>query len=150
MSKENILQFDPRAFCVGVNGVKNDIKFGKGQTLFVQGDPADALFYIQEGKIKVSVLSGQGKEAVIAVLGAGDFCGEGCLGGQSVRMSSVVAMSDCLVTRMEKAAVISMLHDRRAFSEQFMVHLLTRNIRVEEDLIDQLFNSSEKRLARIF
>ena len=107
------------------------------------------MFYIQEGKVKVTVLSEQGKEAVVAILGAGDFVGEGCLGGQTVRMASVVAMTDCVTHRMEKAAVIRLMHDNRDFSERFTAHLLARNIRVEADLVDQLFNSSEKRLARL-
>jgi len=141
--------FDPRRFCAGVNGVRSDITFHKDQVLFAQGDPADSVFYIQEGKVKVTVLSEQGKEAVIAMLGAGDFCGEGCLGGQLVRMASVVAITDCIATRMEKAAIIGMIHDHEEFSELFTAHLLARNIRVEADLVDLLFNSSEKRLARL-
>ncbi len=131
------------------NGGTTAVKFRKDQVLFAQGDPADSLFYIQEGKIKVTVLSEQGKEAVIAMLEAGDFCGEGCLGGQMVRMASVVAMTDCVAARIEKAAVIRRLHNDQEFSELFTTHLLARNIRVEADLVDQLFNSSEKRLARL-
>jgi CRP-like cAMP-binding protein len=131
------------------NGQTSPVKRCKGQGLFAQGDPADSVFYIQEGQVKVTVLSEQGKEAVVAMLGAGDFCGEGCLGGQQVRMASVVAMTDCVAARMEKAAVIRRLHDDQEFSELFTAHLLARNIRVEADLVDQLFHSSEKRLARL-
>jgi CRP/FNR family transcriptional regulator, cyclic AMP receptor protein len=125
------------------------VMFLKDQVFFAQGDPADSVFYIQEGQVKVVVLSEQGKEAVIAILGPGDFCGEGCLGGQTVRISSVMAMTDGTATRIGKAAVIRMIHDNQEFSELFTAHLLARNIRVESDLVDQLFNSSEKRLARI-
>ena len=143
------LPFDPRPFCAGISGVRSDIAFRKDQELFAQGEPADSVFYIQEGRVKVSVLSEQGKEAVIAILEAGDFCGEGCLGGQMVRMASVVAMTDCVAIRMEKTAIIGMFHDHEEFSKLFTAHLLARNIRVESDLVDQLFNSSEKRLARL-
>lgn len=125
------------------------VRCRKDHVLFAQGDPADSVFYIQDGKFKVTVLSEQGKEAVVAMLAPGDFCGEGCLGGQIVRMASVVAMTDGLAARMEKAAVIQRLHDDQKFSEVFTAHLLARNIRVEADLVDHLFNSSEKRLARL-
>jgi CRP/FNR family cyclic AMP-dependent transcriptional regulator len=133
-------------------------KAGKGRTLsehlknypvFLQGDPADAIFYIQKGKIKLTVISKQGKEAVVALLGAGDFLGEGCLAGQSLRMASATSMSECSIMRLEKTSVIRLLHDQPAFSELMLRHLLSRNIRIEEDLVDQLFNSSEKRLARV-
>nr|WP_244427246.1 Crp/Fnr family transcriptional regulator [Methyloferula stellata] len=126
-----------------------DIKFRKDQVVFAQGDPADSIFYIQEGKVKIAVLSEEGKEAVIAILGAGDFCGEGCLGGQAIRMASVIAMTDSTILRLEKASVIRMLHDSAEFSDLFTTHLLSRNIRVEADLVNLLFNSSEKRLARL-
>ena len=131
------------------NGGATAVKFRKDQALFEQGTPADSVFYIQEGSVKIAVLSEQGKEAVVAILTAGDFCGEGCLAGQAVRMASVVAMTDGAATRIGKAAVVRMLHDNREFSELFTAHLLARNIRVEADLVDQLFNSSEKRLARL-
>jgi len=121
----------------------------KNKRLFSQGDPADAIFYIQSGKVKLTVISKQGKEAVVGILGANDFFGEGCLAGQSVRMSSASAMSVCEVMRLEKEHTIRVLHDEPAFSELFLTHLLCRNIRLEEDLVDQLFNSSEKRLARV-
>jgi len=119
------------------------------QRVFSQGDPADAIFYIQKGKIKLTVVSEGGKEAVVGILGAGDFFGEGCLAGQSIRMSSASTMSECSIMRLEKAVVIRALRDQPAFSELLMHHLLSRNIRIEEDLVDQLFNSSEKRLARV-
>jgi CRP/FNR family cyclic AMP-dependent transcriptional regulator len=123
--------------------------YGKGQIVFTQGDPADALFQIQKGKIKLTVVSKQGKEAVIAILGAGEFFGEGCLAGQIVRMSTAAGMSECTVVKLRKTTAIRMLRDDAAFSELFLAHLLSRNIRIEEDLVDQLFNSSEKRLARV-
>jgi CRP-like cAMP-binding protein len=121
----------------------------KGHQVFLQGDPADAIFYIQKGKIKLTVVSKQGKEAVVAILGVGDFFGEGCLAGQSFRMASAASMSECSIMRLEKASVIRLLHDQPAFSDLLLRHLLSRNIRIEEDLVDQLFNSSEKRLARV-
>jgi CRP-like cAMP-binding protein len=121
----------------------------KNQIVFSQGDPADAIFYIQTGKIKLTVVSKQGKEAVVGILGAGEFFGEGCLAGQPLRMASAATMSDCSTMRLEKAGVIRLLHDQPAFSEALLRHLLSRNIRIEEDLVDQLFNSSEKRLARV-
>ncbi len=132
-----------------VKGVTKAVRFRKGLTLFAQGDPADSVFYVQEGKVKVTVLSEQGKEAVIAILDAGNFCGEGCIGGQTLRMASVVAMTGCAATRMEKATVIRLIHEDENFSKLFTAHLLARSIRVEADLVDLLFNSSEKRLARL-
>ena len=123
--------------------------YQKKHTLFYQGEPADAIFYIEKGKIKLTVVSTQGKEAVVAILGAGDFFGEGCLARQPLRMASAGTMSECSVLRLEKSAVIRLLHDEPAFSERLLHHLLSRNIRIEEDLVDQLFNSSEKRLARV-
>ena len=142
------LSFDPGVLFTDANGAET-IRCRKDQVLFAQGDRADSVFYIQEGTFKVAVLSDQGKEAVVAMLGAGDFCGEGCLGGQLARMASVVAITDCVAARMEKIAVIRRLHNDQKFSELFTAHLLARNIRVEADLVDQLFNSSEKRLARL-
>jgi CRP/FNR family transcriptional regulator, cyclic AMP receptor protein len=115
---------------------------------FAQGDPADAVFYIREGRIKISVVSGQGKEAVVAFLKAGDFIGEGCLTGRPRRISTGTALEDSVITRVDKAAMVRMLRDEPHFSERFMAHLLARTVRAEEDLVDQLFNSSEKRLAR--
>jgi CRP/FNR family transcriptional regulator, cyclic AMP receptor protein len=141
--------FDPHAFLVKVAGGKTVSTYGKSQIVFSQGAPADAVFYIQQGKIKITVVSEHGKEAVVALLDAGDFCGEGCLAGQPLRISTASAMTECVVTRLEKAAIIRTLHDEPAFSEMFLSYVLSRIIRVEEDLVDQLFNSSEKRLARL-
>ena len=123
-------------------------KYRKDRIVFSQGDSADAVFYIQQGKVKVTVISEQGKEAVVAILGPDEFCGEGCLTGQPLRMATATAMTECEIMRLEKAAIIRVLHDEPAFSEMFVAHLLARTIRVEADLVDQLFNSSEKRLAR--
>ena len=123
--------------------------FPKKQTIFAQGDPSDAVFYIQEGKVKLTVLSKTGKEATIGILNEGDFFGEGCLVGQSLRMCSATAVTDCTVMRIEKKAMMEVIHREHSFSDMFVAYLLTRNIRYEEDLVDQLFNSSEKRLARI-
>jgi CRP/FNR family cyclic AMP-dependent transcriptional regulator len=114
-----------------------------------QGDPADSVFYIQDGKVKVCVISEQGKEAVVALHGKGDFFGEGCLTGQPLRLATVAAMTDCVIMRLDKAAIVRVLHNEPKFDEMFMSYLLARNARVEEDLVDQLFNSSEKRLARM-
>jgi CRP/FNR family cyclic AMP-dependent transcriptional regulator len=122
--------------------------FGAGAVVYAQGDPANALFHIQRGKVKVTVISNAGKEAVIAVLGVGDFFGEGCLAGQPLRMSTASAMMECSILRMDKAIVFEMLQQEPAFSKRLLTYMLTRTIRIEEDLIDQLFNSSEKRLAR--
>jgi CRP-like cAMP-binding protein len=121
----------------------------KGQTLFAQGDPADSIFQIQKGKLKLTVVSNQGKEAVIALLTGGDFVGEGCLAGQARRMATATAMTDCVTIRLEKPEMIRVLHDEPDFSERFLHYVLCRNIRIEEDLVDHLFNSSEKRLARV-
>src|SRR6266480_6378163 len=140
--------FDPKAFLAKADGGRTISKYQKDQTVFSQGEAADAVFYIQQGKIKITVVSEQGKEAVVAILGAGDFCGEGCLSGQPLRIASALAMTECTVMRLEKAAIVRVLHDEPAFSAMFITHLLARTIRVEEDLVDQLFNSSEKRLAR--
>jgi CRP/FNR family cyclic AMP-dependent transcriptional regulator len=123
--------------------------FREDQFLFAQGDPADSVFYVREGQIKITVLSEDGKEAVVAIHGPGDFCGEGCLGGQTVRMASAVTMTSGTVMRIEKAAIIRLIHENQEFSRLFTAHLLARTIRVEADLVDQLFNSSEKRLARL-
>ncbi len=123
--------------------------FPKGKVVFAQGDPANAIFHIQKGKVKVAVVSKNGKEAVIALLGAGDFFGEGCLAAQALRMATATAMTDSSIMRLEKATVVATLHKEPAFSEVLLSYMLTRSIRIEEDLVDQLFNSSEKRLARI-
>jgi CRP/FNR family transcriptional regulator, cyclic AMP receptor protein len=141
--------FDPKEFLAKVGEGKTISKYRKDQIVFSQGQVADAVFYIQKGKVKLTVISEQGKEAVVAILGPGDFFGEGCLNGHPLRIATTRAMDESLITRLEKAAMIATLHKEPDFSELFMSYLLTRNSRIEEDLIDQLFNSSEKRLARL-
>jgi CRP/FNR family transcriptional regulator, cyclic AMP receptor protein len=140
--------FDPTVFLDTESVGRTISKYRKDQTVFSQGGSADAVFYIQKGKVKITVVSEQGKEAVVAVLGPDEFCGEGCLTGQPRRIATAVAMTECEIMRLEKAAMIRVLHKEPAFSEMFIAHLLARTIRVEADLVDQLFNSSEKRLAR--
>jgi len=143
-------QFDPETFLSITNGGGRKIlAFPKKQTIFAQGDSSDAVFYIQKGKVKLTVVSKSGKEATIGILKEGDFLGEGCLSGQRLRMCSATAMTDCSVMRIEKNTMMNMLHEEQAMSDIFVAYLLTRNIRYEEDLVDQLFNSSEKRLARL-
>ena len=141
--------FDPKKFLTRVGDGRSLAKYRKGQIVFSQGEIGDAVFYIQKGKVKVTVVSEQGKEAVVAILGTDEFLGEGCLAGQAQRMSTVTAMTDASIVRLEKAAILSVIHEEPAFSELFIAHLLGRTIRVEADLVDQLFNSSEKRLARM-
>ena len=141
--------FDPRSFLAKVGEGRSIGEYNKDQIVFAQGDPADAVFYIQRGKVKVSVVSKQGKEAVVAILGSDEFFGEGCLAGQAQRIATVATMTESVIMRLEKAAVVSVIHQEPAFSEMFIAHLLGRTIRVEADLVDQLFNSSEKRLARL-
>ena len=140
--------FDPKEFLAKIGEGRTIANYRKGQTIFAQGDAADAVFYIQSGKVKVTVVSGQGKEAVVAILGADEFCGQGCLAGQIKHIAGATALSDCEIMRLEKDVIKRILRDEPAFSQLFLTHLLMRNIRVEEDLVDQLFNSSEKRLAR--
>jgi CRP/FNR family cyclic AMP-dependent transcriptional regulator len=141
--------FDPQSFLAKVGEGRTIADYHKNQTVFAQGDPADAVFYIQKGKVKLSVVSKQGKEAVVSILGPGDFFGEACLAGQQVRPATATALPECSIVRMEKSATIRVIHDEPEFSELFMAYLLARNVRIEEDLVDQLFNSSEKRLARV-
>ena len=141
--------FDPKTFLAHVGDGRSISKYGKDRTVFAQGEPADAVFFVQKGKVKVTVVSEQGKEAVVAILGTNDFFGEGCLAGQARRISTVAAMTDSTIVRLDKAAIVRVLHEEPAFSEMFISHLLSRAIRVEADLVDQLFNSSEKRLARL-
>ena len=141
--------FDPKSFLAKVGEGRSIGKYRKDQVLFSQGDLADAVFYIQKGKVKVTVVSEQGKEAVVAMLGPDEFFGEGCLAGQARRIANVAAMTDAEIMRLEKAAVVRVIHQEPAFSEVFIAHLLARAIRVEADLVDQLINSSEKRLARM-
>jgi CRP/FNR family transcriptional regulator, cyclic AMP receptor protein len=146
---KKLIQFDPKTFLSTIEGGRKIAAFPKKQTIFAQGDPSDAVFYIQNGKVKLSVVSKSGKEATIGILNEGDFFGEGCLTGQPIRLCSAVAVAECSVMRIEKKAMMDVLHREHSFSDMFVAHLLTRNIRYEEDLVDQLFNSSEKRLARI-
>ena len=141
--------FDPKSFLAMVGEGRSIGTYRKGQIVFSQGDPADAVFYIQKGKVKVTVVSEQGKEAVVAILGADEFFGEGCLAGQTQRIATVATMTESVIMRLEKAAIVRVIHQEPAFSEMFIAHLLGRTIRVEADLVDQLFNSSEKRLARL-
>ena len=149
MARKQTMLFDPKTFLTKVGSGKTILKLRKKQIIFSQGDAADAVFYLLEGKIKLTVISQKGKEAIVAVLGRADFLGEACLAGQLVRMATATSMEDSTIVRIEKGAMIRVLHEEPTFSELFMSHLLSRNIRVEEDLVDQLFNSSEKRLARI-
>ncbi len=146
--KKKKLPFDPKAFLSKVNGGRSTSDYRKNQIIYRQGDAADSVFYVQSGKAKVTVLSEQGKEAVVAVVGAGDFFGEGCLGGQALRLATVATLVESSITRITKAEIVGVIHKEPAFAELFISHLLARNSRVEEDLVDQLFNSSEKRLAR--
>jgi CRP/FNR family transcriptional regulator, cyclic AMP receptor protein len=149
MKRETKPQFDPQLFLSKVNGGRAVSDYRKGQIVYTQGQPADSVFYIQSGKIKQTVISDQGKEAVVALLGTGDFFGEGCLTGQPLRLSTVSAMLASVIVRIGKAEITRVIHEEPAFAELFIAHLLARNLRIEEDLVDQLFNSSEKRLARI-
>ena len=142
-------KFDPKIFLATIGEGRKILSFAKGRTIYAQGDPADAVFYIQNGKIRLTVVSKAGKEATIAILSEGSFFGEGALAGQVLRMGSVAAMTDCELLRVDKRAMMSALHREHAFSDMFVAYLLARNIRYEEDLVDQLFNSSEKRLARV-
>jgi len=146
---KKLSEFDPKIFLSTMNGGRKIVAFPKRQTIFVQGDSSDAVFYIQEGKVKLTVVSKTGKEATIGILNEGDFFGEGCLTGQPLRLCSATAMTDCSVMQIDKKSMTEVLHREHAFSDMFVAYLLTRNIRYEEDLVDQLFNSSEKRLARI-
>jgi CRP/FNR family transcriptional regulator, cyclic AMP receptor protein len=149
MATKRRRSFNTKSFLARVGEGRSIGKYSKGQAVFTQGDPGDAVFYIQKGKAKLTVVSEQGKEAVIAILGADDFFGEACLAGQTQRIATVTAMTDSVIVRLEKTAIIEVLHQEPAFSELFIAHLLGRSIRVEADLVDQLFNSSEKRLARL-
>src|ERR1700694_5287908 len=141
--------FDPKILLAKVGAGKAILKFHKNQKVFEQGDVADTVFYIQKGRVKLTVLSEQGKEAVVAILEPGQFFGEGCMNGHKLRISPATAMDDCVITAITKDAMLAALHAGPKFSEMFMAYLLTRNSRIEEDLIDQLFNSSERRLARM-
>src|SRR5438105_14649879 len=149
MKRKTKLPFDPNAFLSKVNGGRAIADHRKDQIVYRQGESADSVFYIRSGKVKKTVISEQGKEAVVAILGTGDFFGEGCLTGQPLRLSTVSAMTECVIVRITKADITRVIHEEPAFAELFIAHLLARNLRVEADLVDQLFNSSEKRLARI-
>jgi CRP/FNR family cyclic AMP-dependent transcriptional regulator len=140
--------FDPKQFLATIGRGRKVAAFPKKQTIFTQGDAADAIFYIQQGKVRLTVVSTIGKEATLGILNEGDFFGEGCLAGQPLRMGSATAMIDCELMRIDKTAMMLALHKEHTLSDLFTAYLLGRNIRYEEDLVDQLFNSSEKRLAR--
>jgi CRP-like cAMP-binding protein len=140
---------DWEAQLAGLSRGKTVAEYSADRRIFDQGQPADSIFYLRQGKVKLSVISAQGKEAIVATLSAGEFLGEGCLAGQPLRMATAITITDCNLFRIEKSVMLCMLHEKHAISELFVAHLLSRNIRYEADLVDQLFNSSEKRLARI-
>ena len=140
--------FDVQAFLNSAGIAKKIVAYRRGEVIFAQGDPCDNVLYIQTGRVRLSVVSATGREAVVAMLGPGDFFGEGCLAGQSVRMGTATANTASSLLLVEKAQMVRLLHDQHALSDRFITHMLARNIRIEEDLVDQLFNSSEKRLAR--
>jgi CRP/FNR family transcriptional regulator, cyclic AMP receptor protein len=147
--RKNGRDFDPNTFLATIGEGRKNLAVSKKQGIFAQGDAADAVFYIQKGRVKLAVVSKIGREATIGILGEGNFFGEGALAGQALRMGSASAMTDCEIQRIEKKAMVAALHREHAFSDMFVAYLLARNIRYEEDLVDQLFNSSEKRLARV-
>ncbi len=149
MKSTSVQRFNPKLFLAKVGPGRTLEQYKKGDQVFAQGELADTIFYIQKGKIKITVVSRRGKEAVIGILGANEFFGEGCLAGQTTRMSSATSLADASVMRLVKKDLILVLQNEPAFSQLFLQHVLSRNIRVEEDLVDQLFNSSEKRLARV-
>ena len=149
MSAKINREFDPKEFLATIGEGRKGVSFPKKETIFAQGDAADAVFYIQEGKVRLTVVSKIGKEATLGILSEGNFFGEGGLAGQHLRMGSAIAMTDCELLRIEKKAMMLALHREHKFSDLFVAYLLARNIRYEEDLVDQLFNSSEKRLARL-
>jgi CRP-like cAMP-binding protein len=149
MTRKRNTAFDPQTFLTKVDGGKTSLKSPKKQIFYSQGDVAEAVFYIQGGKVKLSVVSQQGKEAVVAILEHGSFFGESCLAGQTVRTATATALEDSSIMRIDKGAMIRLMHEEPTFAELFMSYLLAHTIRIQEDLVDQLFNSSEKRLARI-
>ncbi len=149
MTNKRQPSFDPKSFLTMVGEGRSIGEYRRDDIVFSQGDPADAVFYIESGEVKITVVSEQGKEAVIAILGTNDFFGEGCLAGQAQRIATVATMRGSVIVRLEKAAILRVIHQEPAFSGMFIAHLLARAIRVEADLVDQLFNSSEKRLARM-
>jgi CRP/FNR family cyclic AMP-dependent transcriptional regulator len=148
-ASKKLSKFDTKTFLSTINGGRKIVVFSKKQAIFAQGDSADAVFYVKEGKIRLTIVSKSGKEATLGILNEGDFIGEGCLTGQIRRLFSATAMTDCTVMRIDKKSMMDVLHREQTFSDMFVAYLLTRNIRYEEDLVDQLFNSSEKRLARV-
>jgi CRP/FNR family cyclic AMP-dependent transcriptional regulator len=141
--------FDPKKFLSKVGDGKTIATYPKNRPIFLQGDPADALFYVQRGRVKLTVVSRRGKEAIVGLLGPADFFGEGCLAGQQRRMATAETLSDCSIVRIEKGVAMKVIQQEPRFAELLLSYLLSRNIRIEEDLVDQLFNSSEKRLARV-
>jgi CRP/FNR family transcriptional regulator, cyclic AMP receptor protein len=145
----NHAPFDVNTFLAKVGEGRSLVEYSKNRVVFAQGDKADAVFYLRKGKVKLTVVSTQGKEAVVALLGEGEFFGEGCLIGQPLRMATTTTLTPCAILRLEKAAMVRVLHTQPTFATRFISHLLARNIRIEEDLVDQLFNSAEKRLARV-
>ena len=149
MSNPSKQRLDPETIIARVNGGKSDAKFHKDQVVYAQGDPADCVFYLRSGRVKLAVASAGGKEAVVAILASGSFCGEECLSGHAVRLSTLKTLSDTVFLRMAKASTLSALHNDRQFAELFTTYLMERNIRVQEDLANQLLNSTEKRLARL-
>jgi CRP/FNR family cyclic AMP-dependent transcriptional regulator len=149
VAAKKLSKFDTKRFLSTIDGGRKITAFSKKQAIFVQGDPSDAVFYVQKGKVRLTVVSKSGKEATIGIMKEGDFFGEGCLAGQTLRLFSATAMTDCSVMQIDKKYMMEVLHREHAFSDMFVAYLLTRNIRYEEDLVDQLFNSSEKRLARM-
>jgi CRP-like cAMP-binding protein len=149
MGRRRPAGFDAKTFLTKAGTGRSTSSYRKKQVIFAQGDPADAVFYVEQGQVKLTVVSQRGRAAVVAILGPGDFFGEGCLAGQSVRMASASAMTEVSAVRIARPAMMRLLHARSVFADRFMAHLLARNVRVEEDLVDQLFNSSEKRLARV-
>jgi CRP/FNR family transcriptional regulator, cyclic AMP receptor protein len=148
MAKLTLSTFDSKVFLATIDGGRTISNYSKGAIIFSQGDRADAVFYIRKGNVRITVTSEQGKEGVVAILEADEFLGEGCLIGQPLRLATATAMTESAVMRVEKAEMVRVLHEEPSFGEMFTAHLLTRKSRVEEDLVDQLFNSSEKRLAR--
>jgi len=140
--------FNAQAFLDSAGVDRRIVEYRRGDVVFTQGDPCDHVLYIQQGTVKLSVLSRAGREAVVAMLGVGEFFGEGCLAGQALRMGTATATTDCTILLVDKRQMVRLLHKQHALSDRFIAHMLARNIRIEEDLVDQLFNSSEKRLAR--
>ena len=148
MKSKQTRPFNVQAFLDSTGISRKMVNYLRDQVIFTQGDPCEHVFYIQKGGVKLSVLSKAGREAVVAMLGPGEFFGEGCLAGQAIRMGSATATTDCTILRVDKDQMVRLLHKQHALSDRFITHMLARNIRIEEDLVDQLFNSSEKRLAR--